>query len=589
MSLLSRLRLPPEPPPYRRPADLVFAANERPNAGALLGLGVQHAATALALIAYALATAHMAHLSVQQTSSLVTATVLGMAVATFLQAWGSRFGAGALIIHTPDPIVVTVLATILTLYGPGGLVMVGVVNGVVGLLISQVIPRLRALFPPTVAGVVVTITGLELIAPAVQHSSGFTAEDGFDPHSLLIGGTTLAVIVLLSVWGSRRVKLFALLLGLFAGVVLAAMLGDLEGGEALANAPAFGLPSLEVPNPHLEPGLIAAVALLSMMVQLDTLGTVILMSKMEDADWRRANMKQVGRGMRSGSLGNIVAGFLGGCPSATSSANIALSHISRSTSRYVGLMVAVLLALVAFLPKATLALTLIPTPVIGAVEIYAAAYLVVSGVELIASRAIDARGTFMIGLAFVAGMGVVLIPALPEHAPQGLRFLAENGVIVGGLIAILLNLAFRLGSSQHASRDLPQDALQRAHAITEFVEDEGAAWGARRDALRRAAAAVLEAAEAIVAAGAGRQVREIRGSFDEFNLDFELRHSGAPLALAEQAPVAASLLDADDDTFHAELDRALHGVSAVLLRRLADRISVGERNGQSYFRLHFDH
>jgi hypothetical protein len=30
-------------------------------------------------------------------------------------------------------------------------------------------------------------------------------------------------------------------------------------------------------------------------------------------------------------------------------------------------------------------------------------------------------------------------------------------------------------------------------------------------------------------------------------------------------------------------------VSAVMLARLADRITVGQRDGASYFRLHFEH
>ncbi|WP_144633944.1 uracil-xanthine permease family protein [Bordetella genomosp. 13] len=600
MPLLSRLRLPPSSASRRRPPDLVYAADERPGTGALLGLAVQHAATALGLIAYVLASARIAGLSVQDTSSLVTATVLGMGLATFLQAWGGRTGAGALIVHMPDAIIVMIAGTLLVQYGPGGLVLAGIVNGLVGLFIGQVIPRLRALFPPTVAGVVVCVTGLSLIAPALQHTAGLHGND-FDGGSLLVGGVTLAVIVALSVWGSRRMKLFALLTGVLAGVALSGALGHLHGGEELAAAPYFALPSLVTPVFGVDPGLLVAVALLSVMVQLDTLGTAILLDKMDDADWRRADMRMVGRGMRAGSLANMAAGFFGGYPSVTSSANIALAHISRSTSRYVGLAAGALLALMALVPKSMLALTLIPTPVIGAVEIYAAAYLIVSGVELIASRAIDARGTFMVGLSFVAGVGVMLVPGLPGHFPPAMRFLVESGVIVSGLVAIVLNLVFRLGTSRRAQRDLaalPDDTARHAPhpvagglagALVDFVETQGAAWGARRDVVRRAAAAALEAAEAIAAAGGGRQVARIRGSFDEYNLDLELLHSGAPLQLAGHAPAPADLLDADDEAFQAALDRALPGVSAVLLQRLADRLSAGQRNGQAYFRLHFDH
>src|SRR5690606_32879927 len=120
-------------------------------------------------------------------------------------------------------------------------------------------------------------------------------------------------------------------------------------------------------------------ALLAIMTQLDTFGTSVLVQRMNDADFKRPDMRRVGAAIRANGLGNLLSSFLGAYPSATSSANIALTHISRSTSRVLGITTAAALAIIAFLPQISLALTLIPTPVIGAVEIYAAAYLVVSG------------------------------------------------------------------------------------------------------------------------------------------------------------------------------------------------------------------
>jgi xanthine/uracil permease len=602
MSLRSLLRLPAVHV-NRRPADLMYAANERPPVGTLLGLAAQHTATALAFVAYVLVTARIANLPQDATQSLVTATVLGMAIATVLQAYGGRLGAGALIVHLPDPIVMIAAASVIALHGGGALAAIGLANGVAGLLVGQAIPRLRAFFPPTIAGVVVCVTGISLIVPAFRHATGFTPANAasgarpiIDGIDILISCTTLAVIVALSVWGSRRTKLFALLAGLLAGVVLTGMLGRLTGAELLEKAAFFGLPSVPVPELHIDPAILVAIVLLAIMVQLDTLGTVVLMSKMDDADWRRADMRRVSGGIRAGSISNILTGFLGGLPSGTSSANIALCHISRSTSRYAGLVAGGLLALVAFLPKSTVALTLIPTPVVGAVETYAAAYLIVSGIELIASRAMDARGTFMVGLSMVAGIGTILLPDVAERAPASLRILAESGVVVAGVVAILLNLLFRLGVSRRDEQKLvplPETPsgkpMDLGTAIVTFVETSGARWGARRDAVQRAAEAALEAAEAIAASGGDRTVNAIRGSFDEYNLDIELAYTGEPLQLGAATPASPSLLDTSDEEFQAELDRALRGVSAVLLRRLADRVVTGKRDGRAFLRLHFDH
>lgn len=592
MAIFSRIKLPPTPV-VKRPPDLAYAASEKPPGIALGGLAFQHAATALALIAYVLATAKISGLDGDATRSMITATIIGMALATFFQSWGGRLGSGTLLVHIPDPLLVVISGMVAAEYGMGGMVVVGLVNGAMTLSASYLVPRLRAVLPPTVAGVVVCVAGLSLIAPALTHVTGLDAPgDALHPGDALIGGATLLVIISLSIWGGRRAKLFALLAGLATGVVLAAVLGRLHGLDALASTPIFGLPRIPMPVFAVDPGLLIAVAILALMSQLDTFGSVVLMQKMDDSDWKRANMRMVGGGIRANGLGNLIGAWLGAYPSVTSSANIALSHISRSTSRWIGLVTAAILALFAFLPQVSLALTLIPTPVIGAVEIYAAAYLVVSGIELIASRALDSRGIFMVGLSFVAGMGIMFLPGIAQMAPESAQFLAKNGIIVAGITAITLNLCFRLGTSQRAALVLAtaSDGPPVTQQVVDFVESHGATWSARRDAVRRAAQAVMEAAEAIQAGGVDRKVFEIRGSFDEFNLDFELLHRGPPLVLAgNQSKSPANLLDIDDDAFAQALETAMSSVSHTLLRRLADKLSSGKQGDYSYLRLHFDH
>src|SRR3546814_10215126 len=66
-----------------------------------------------------------------------------------------------------------------------------------------------------------------------------------------------------------------------------------------------------------------------------TFAYVVLVHKMNDADWRRADMTMVGGAMRANALGNFLGAWLGAYPSAISSTNIALNHVSRSTSRWI--------------------------------------------------------------------------------------------------------------------------------------------------------------------------------------------------------------------------------------------------------------
>jgi xanthine/uracil permease len=589
MALFPKIKLPPVPA-FKRPADLAYSLSEKPPAFTLFGLAVQHMVTALTCVVYVLAAARIGGLSAASTQALVTATTLGMALATFFQAWGSRLGSGLMLVEIPSPLMIVIGGSIIAQFGIAGAAAMSLTKGMVSLAASMLVPKLRAILPPTVAGVVVCIGGLSLVAPALTHMTGLSAT-GMDGADALTGLVTLLVIVVLSIWGNRRLKLAALLAGLLAGVMLAAVLGKLQGMGLLAGSPMLALPQLHLPDLAVDPIALAAVALVALMSELDSVGTVVLMHKMNDADWRRPDMQMVGRGIRANGLGNLLASCLGSYPTGMSSANLALCHISRSTSRWIGLATALLLAVGAFLPQVALGLTLIPTSVIGAIEAYAAAYLVVSGIELISSRALDARGIFMIGLSFVAGLGVMVLPQLAELAPASLRFLARSGIITGGITAIVLNAIFRLGTSQRASLQIDAAShSERMRHIVEFVESSGARWSARRDVVRRAAQAMLEGAEALEAAGQGRRLVRVQGSFDEFNLDFELLHEGPPLPLEPAAGHSpAGLLDMHDEDFHSAVGQALAGVSHTLLKRLADRIASGSRGQLSYLRLHLNH
>ncbi|HWJ75581.1 MAG TPA: solute carrier family 23 protein [Kaistia sp.] len=575
--------------PRRRPHELSFSADEKPPLATAITLGFQHAVMALGLLAYTLALARYANLSVDQTRNLLAVTIIAMAIGTALQAWGGRLGSGSLMIHMPSVFMVPLAGPILAVTGPGGMVTMTVVSAVATLAIAPLLPRLRGLFPPIVAGLVVLIGGMSLVGEAVEHSWSLGEDFVIDGPSLIMSSITLALIVGLSVWGNRRLKLLALLIGVVAGVAAAFFMGRLEGGAVLMSAAPVAMPDLVRPVVDIPVGLLLGLAFIAILTQIDTVGSLILLDRMDDADWRRPDMKQASRGVLGAGIADLIGGVLGSMPTATSSANIGLCHASAVTSRTVGLATAAILMLVAFLPQATLALTLIPTPVIGAIELYAAAFLMAAGIDLIASRELDTRGIFIVGISLLGGVTVLLMPGLAERAHPALRHLVGSGFIVTGVIAIVLNLVFRLGIRRQLAIKLAAGGPPVSIQITDFIEEAGGSWAARRDVVRRAALAAVEAAEAIDQAGGDRRVIGIGGSFDELNLDIELVHSGAPMPVGDVAVAdLESLLDGDDDS---AIDAAMSSISGTLLRRLADRLSsrAGPEPGTSILRLHFEH
>src|SRR5690606_17621810 len=207
MRIFSRPGLIPTPA-VKRPRDLAYAAMERPPLPTLGVLALQHVATALALIAYVLAAAHIGGLNNDAIRELVSATIIGMALSTALQAWGGPTGSGTMLVHMPDPLIVALSGMVSAQYGAGGMVVVCLVNGLACMGASLIVPRLRAVLPPTVAGVVVCVGGLSLVEPSLKHTIGLE-DNVLDAGDAVLGGVTLFVIMALSIWGSRGMKLFA--------------------------------------------------------------------------------------------------------------------------------------------------------------------------------------------------------------------------------------------------------------------------------------------------------------------------------------------------------------------------------------------
>ena len=64
---------------------------------------------------------------------------------------------------------------------------------------------------------------------------------------------------------------------------------------------------------------------------------------------------------------------------------------------------------------------------------------------MIASRLLDVRRTIVIGLAIVAGVAIEAFPVIAENAPEALLPVVGSALVFSTLIALVLNLLFRLG------------------------------------------------------------------------------------------------------------------------------------------------
>src|SRR5262249_7567841 len=174
------------------------------------------------------------------------------------------------------------------------------IAGLFGGLLARLATRLRPLFPPEVTGLVVTMVGLQLVAVGAPRFLGFQAagSDAQGP-AIVVATATLAVMIGPTVWSRGRLRLYPVLLGPVVGYVLAHFLGVFHPDRLrqILAAPVFSLPPRAVASWSFDLRLLPAFLIVSLAATLKTVGDMTLCQKINDADWKRTDMKSVSGGI----------------------------------------------------------------------------------------------------------------------------------------------------------------------------------------------------------------------------------------------------------------------------------------------------
>jgi NCS2 family nucleobase:cation symporter-2 len=129
-----------------------------------------------------------------------------------------------------------------------------------------------------------------------------------------------------------------------------------------------------------------------------------------------------------------------------SSSNIGLSIATGATSRRIAYSTGTILILLAFLPKLSSVFVVMPTPIMGASLIFAVSFMILAGIQIIMSRMIDSRKTFVIGFSIIFGLSVDFVPGLYRDVHPWLHPFFSSSLSLATISAVLLNLFFRIGS-----------------------------------------------------------------------------------------------------------------------------------------------
>jgi NCS2 family nucleobase:cation symporter-2 len=205
--------------------------------------------------------------------------------------------------------------------------------------------------------------------------------------------------------------------------------------------------------------------------------------------------------------------------------------------------------------------------------------MILAGIQVIASRMLDARRIFVVGIALIFGLSVDMVPGLYRDVPDSIQPLFSSSLSVSTVLVVLLNLLFRIGITKRQFLELTP-GVDDSQKIFEFMETQGSVWGARREVIMRATAAVNEFAETAAGLNLVKGKAQAEVSFDEFNLDVDIRYDGELMEFPTKRPTEEALLTDE---------RAVASLSAFLIGQYADRVKAELASGRCRVQMHFDH
>ena len=565
----------------RKPTNIIYGVDERPPVGVLFASGLQHVGLLSIYLVYPILIARAGGLSEGKVLDVVSFSLLALGIAAIIPALKrGAMGAGLL---SPALFSAAYATPSLLAVKSGGLALVygmTIFAGIVEMAFGKVQHRLRPFFPPEIAGLVVILIAVSSGKLGARLILGI---DGgvIDERYYAVAAITLATMIAFSVWAKGGLKMFCALLGMAVGYLTTIALGKFPPHdlERVVNAPLVDVPSIDHIGWSFDAALMVPFAIAAIAAAFKTVGVVTTYQRANDADWVRPDMRQIGRGVMADGAGSVMAGLLGAPGINSSPGAVGLAAATGVTSRLVAFALGLIFLVLAFLPKAAAIIAVMPRPVMGAVLLFSASFVLLNGIEIVASRLLDARRTFVVGLSFLAGLAVEVYPQPFAGLPHAVEPLVSSSLVLGLIVALVLNLVFRIGVWK-VGRMRVEPGHVDYPKLMEFIETQGAAWGARRDVIERARFNVAQSVETIIDSAEPTGALEIEASFDEFRVDIAVRYSGAPLELPDVRPTEDEILDSEGG--HRKL-------AGYLLRRSADRVRASQRAGRSTIVFHFDH
>ena len=440
---------------YSREA--LFQLNGIPPLGMSISLALQHlVAMIVGCVTPAIIIANALGLPQSERVLLIQVSLVMSAVTTLIELFpiGGKLGSGLPVIFG---ISFAYLPSMQAIVGGGGdiatIAGAMVVGGIVAAVVGVFVKKIRRFFPPIITGTVVFTIGLSLYPTAINYMAG-GAGNTYEVvvlrkglTSALVHGSwqnwavaafTLIVVMVMSNKGKGICKLAAILLGMIAGYIVAAVFGMVDLSE-VRDAAWFSLPRFMHFGIKFEFSACIALALLFAINAIQAIGD--LTATTVGGLNREPTDQELQGGIVTYGLTNVLSAFFGSLPTATYSQNVGIVTTNKVVNRVVFALAGGFLLLAGLIPKFSAILTTIPQCVLGGATITVFSTIAMTGMKLIASETISPRNTTIVGLSAALGVGISQSSSALSQFPESITIIfGKTPVVIATIMAVLLNL-----------------------------------------------------------------------------------------------------------------------------------------------------
>jgi xanthine permease XanP len=431
---------------------LIFGLNDRPDpAKTFLAAAAHLFAIVASILTAPLLIARAVGLDSEATQYVISASLVVSGIATFIQTFRIGIvGSGLLAVQGTSFAFIGTMAYAASQLPPttsqeellGVLLGTAAVGGGMIVFLSFFLDTVRRVITPTVTGVTICLLGLSLFWSALGNSWRLLSMASYDELLPLTFEWlfTLGIITLLATRNNPYARLVCVPTGLFAGLILAAILRGWS-----------------MPTPNLDEELfllqIMPVSLKFSPVALLVLLPIFLVSLTEtigDITATSLVSKQPIKGkeyfvrLRGGVLGDgfntILASLLGAFPNTTFSQNNAVIRLTGIASRQVGYLLALFLIVLGSIPAVSSLVVNIPGSVLNSTTAFLFAMIAYTGLEIVRAHA-KQKGLRVLIVSICGAFGLIFLPklllSLGIETPAYASILLGFPVATGALIAIV--------------------------------------------------------------------------------------------------------------------------------------------------------